>query len=116
MVHLRGHRADYDRWAESGGAGWSYDAMLPHFKRSETVPDGDPAWRGQDGPMRPSQPRHGHPMSAAFVAAAAAAGWPVTADFNGAQPEGAGWQDAAILDGRRQSVADAYLTPVRGPI
>ena len=111
MVYLRGHQADYVRWAEAGGAGWSYEGLLPYFKRSETVPDGDPAWRGQDGPMRPSPARNGHPMSAAFVAAVAAGGWPVTADFNGVQPEGAGWQDLAIVDGRRQTGADAYLTP-----
>lgn len=112
MVYLRGHPHDYDSWAAVGGAGWSYQEVLPYLRRMETVPGADPAWRGQDGPMRPGPARNPHPLSAAFLDAASAAGYPRTQDPNGAQPEGAGWHDLAIVDGRRQTAADAYLHPI----
>ncbi len=112
MVHLRGHRADFDGWAEVAGEGWSYDAVLPYFQRSETVPGGDRKVRGDTGPLRPAPAVTGNPTSAAFIAAAEQAGHPVTDDFNGVDQEGAGWHDLAISDGRRHSVATAYLAPV----
>ena len=113
MVHLRGHRNDYDQWAkEFGAAGWSFDDVLPYFKKSESVPGTDPELRGQHGPMRPSLARTPNPLSEAFVAAAVAAGFPLSADLNGGQAEGAGLNDLAIVDGQRQSAADAYLRPL----
>lgn len=113
MVYLRGHRDDYDSWErEFGATGWSYDEMLPYLCKSESVPGAEPTWRGQDGPMRPARARDPHPLSEVFLAAAAAAGYPLSADLNGAQAEGAGWNDLAIHDGRRQSIADGYLKPV----
>lgn len=112
MVHLRGHRADFDAWAEVAGESWSYDAVLPYFMRSETVPDGDRKVRGDSGPLRPAQAATRNPTSTAFVEAAAQAGHPTTDDFNGTEQEGAGWHDLAISDGRRHSVATAYIAPV----
>ncbi|MEV0275818.1 GMC family oxidoreductase N-terminal domain-containing protein [Streptomyces sp. NPDC050610] len=113
MVFLRGHRADYDRWAAAGCAGWGYDALLPVFRRMETVAGKDPAYRGDSGPMRPAPVSGGNPLSQVFVDAAVAAGHPETDDFNGARQEGVGWHDLNIVDGRRQSVASGYLHPVR---
>jgi len=113
MVYLRGHRDDYDSWERDFGAtGWSYRDVLSYFLKAESVPGADPTWRGQDGPMRPSRARDPHPLSEAFLSAAAAAGYPISSDLNGAQAEGAGWNDLAIHDGRRQTIADAYLKPV----
>jgi len=113
MVYLRGHRDDYDSWERQFGAtGWSYREVLPYLRKAETVPGADPTWRGLDGPMRPARAGDPHPLSEVFLAAAAAAGYPISADLNGAQAEGAGWNDLAIHDGRRQSIADGYLKPV----
>ncbi|MCI3930576.1 GMC family oxidoreductase [Streptomyces sp. AN091965] len=116
LVFLRGHRADYDRWAAAGCAGWGFDDLLPHFKRMESVPGGDRAHRGDAGPLRvaPVRPEDANPLSAAFVEAAVAAGHARTDDFNGAAQEGVGWPDLTIADGARQSAADAYLRPLDG--
>ena len=113
MVYLRGHHNDYDSWVKEHGAeGWSFEEVLPYLRRSESVAGADPNLRGQHGPMRPSRARTPNPLSEVFLAAASAAGFPLSSDLNGAQAEGAGWNDLAIVDGRRQSVADAYLRPV----
>ncbi|GHC41872.1 GMC family oxidoreductase [Streptomyces flavofungini] len=117
MVFLRGHRADYDAWAAAGCDGWGFDDLLPYFRRMESVPGGGGAGaelRGDRGPLRPSPTPDAdvNPVSRAFVAAAAAAGHPLTDDFNGARQEGAGLHDLTVADGVRQSAADAYLHPV----
>src|SRR5882757_1588360 len=111
MVYLRGHRSDYDSWERAGAAGWSYRQMLPYLRRMESVPGADPALRGQHGPMRPAPARVVNPLSPVFLAAATEAGHQMSEDLNGERAEGAGWPDLAIVDGRRQSAADAYLRP-----
>ncbi|WP_328810544.1 GMC family oxidoreductase [Rhodococcus sp. NBC_00294] len=112
MVHLRGHRNDFDHWTETAGESWSYDAVLPYFVRSETVVDGDSKVRGDSGPLRPAPSADPHPVSQTFLDAAAEVGHPITRDFNGTDQEGAGWHDLAIADGARTSVANAYLSPI----
>ncbi|MBI5337826.1 MAG: GMC family oxidoreductase N-terminal domain-containing protein [Mycolicibacterium rufum] len=115
MVYLRGHPSDYDGWAAAGCAGWDHESVLPHFRRMETVRGADPRFRGVDGPMRPAPAAEevANPLSQVFLDAALAAGFPMTDDFNGAEPEGAGWHDLSIADGSRQSTAAAYLHPAR---
>jgi choline dehydrogenase len=113
MVYLRGHPADFDHWAKSGSVGWDYDSVLPYFKRMETTTGRNLDFRGDSGPMRPAVAATPNPLSPVFVDAAAAAGFPVTDDFNGANPEGAGWHDLSITGGHRQSTAQAYLAPIR---
>lgn len=54
MVHLRGHPDDFDHWAKTGCTGWDYASVLPYFRRMETVTDGDPRYRGTDGPLTPA--------------------------------------------------------------
>lgn len=115
MVHLRGHPNDFAAWSESGCTGWDYDAVLPFFKRMETVAGGDPCYRGVDGPMRPAPAVRPNPLSQAFLDAARSAGYPLTGDFSGDAPEGAGWHDLAIHEGMRQSAAAAYSAPARQP-
>ncbi|GIG00173.1 GMC family oxidoreductase [Catellatospora citrea] len=109
MVYLRGHRNDFDSWAEGGADGWAYDDVLPYFQRMETVPDGDLRYRGFRGPMMPQRSAAPNPISQVFVDAAAQVGHPVTRDFNGAVQAGVGWHDLSICDGKRQSTAAAYL-------
>lgn len=116
MVYLRGHPADFDRWAESGCGGWGYADVLPYFRRMETAHGADPRYRGVDGPMRPApvSKAEANPLSQVFLDGAGAAGFPLTDDFSGAFPEGAGWHDLSVTGGLRQSAAAAYLHPVRG--
>jgi choline dehydrogenase len=115
MVHLRGHAADFDEWAGVGGAaGWDYEGVLPYFRRSEDVPDGDPAYRGRGGPLRPRPYGTQDPVGMRFVEGAQRAAHDRVADFNAASMLGVGFPDALILDGRRESTASAYLRPAMG--
>ncbi|HCU78851.1 MAG TPA: glucose-methanol-choline oxidoreductase, partial [Microbacterium sp.] len=79
----RGARADYDAWADAGATGWGYDDLLPYFRRSETRPGGDPAYRGLHGPVRVAPLSRVHPIATALLDAAAARGLPVLDDANG---------------------------------
>jgi choline dehydrogenase len=114
MVFLRGHRNDFDTWAAQGAKGWDYEAVLPFFRKMETVDGGDPKYRGDSGPMRPHVAADPNPVSETFLAAAKELGYPATDDFNGAVHEGAGWHELNITGGRRQSTAVAYLHPAEG--
>lgn len=112
MVHVRGHREDFEQWAALGCRGWSFREILPYFKRSESYDKGDDAYRGRDGPLRVSRARLLHPLDQAFIAAGGEAGHDVSEDFNGPEPEGFGAYDQTIAAGERVSAADAYLRPV----
>ena len=114
MVYIRGHPHDYDTWADRGNEGWSYDDVLPYFKRAETLdsPRGDPGHHGTDGPLNVADPQDPRPISERFVDAALEAGLPHNDDFNGEQQEGAGLYHVTQKDGKRCSAADAYLKPV----
>lgn len=113
MSFIRGDRSVFDGWAADGAEGWSYADLLPYFKRSEHTTGRDPAYRGTDGPLvvGPVPVSKRHPVSAAFFDAVVQSGFPSTDDFNGAHPYGVGWYDVNIVDGHRQSTADAYLRP-----
>ncbi|WP_158601984.1 GMC family oxidoreductase [Pararobbsia silviterrae] len=112
MVHVRGHRDDYDGWAAAGCTGWSWDDVLPYFRRSETHPDGASEFRGGDGPVRLSRTQR-HPASDAFVKAMHETGIPLNTDFDAGEQEGAGYYFQAVHRGRRQSAATAYLRRAR---
>jgi choline dehydrogenase len=114
MNFARGHRASYDAWARRGAKGWGFDDLLPFFMRSEHTEGRDPALRGQDGPLRPAPAAQGHPVARAGLQAAAQAGHPIATDISSGAEQGFGWCDLNIIDGRRQSAADAYLRPVLG--
>ena len=88
MAYVRGHRADYDRWATGGLATWSYAHVLPYFRRQESWEDGPGEYRGGDGPLSTQRARYPDPLVQAFAAAGEAAGHPATEDYNGAQQEG----------------------------
>ncbi|MEU0965299.1 GMC family oxidoreductase N-terminal domain-containing protein [Streptomyces sp. NPDC005917] len=113
MSFVRGHRADYDGWAETA-PGWGYEDLLPFFRRSETTRGRDPAYRGTDGPVNVAPARNIHPLSHAFFHATEGAGYHRSDDLNGADQEGVGWWDLNIVDGVRQCAADGYLRPVLG--
>lgn len=115
MVYVRGHAKDYDHWNDSGAAGWSYADVLPYFKRMETWDDagqgGDPAWRGNDGPLHVTRGKRDNPLVTAFVEAGQQAGYQVTDDYNGEKQEGFGAMEQTIFKGQRWSAANAYLKP-----
>jgi 4-pyridoxate dehydrogenase len=112
LGYIRGHRADYDRWAAQGLAGWSYADMLPYFKRAETWEGGETSLRGGGGPMYVRRTKDVDPLYGAYINAGLRAGHPFTDDYNGAQQHGFGWAQWTIRRGKRDSTARAYLHPV----
>jgi choline dehydrogenase-like flavoprotein len=113
MAYTRGHRGDYDRWAQKGALGWSYADVLPYFKRCESWEHGDNAWRGGSGPVGTEFAKTRDPIYDAWIEAAKAAGLPVTDDYNGHQQEGFGRGQYTIRNGYRSSASNAYLRPAR---
>ena len=110
-LYVRGQRRDYDTWAQLGNRGWSYDDVLPYFRKSETRPGGNPAWRGQDGPLHVSDVHERHPLCEAFLAAAEGVGLARNPDYNSGDQEGAGYYQRTIRNGRRWGAAHAFLRP-----
>jgi 4-pyridoxate dehydrogenase len=113
MAYTRGHRGDYDRWAQKGARGWSYADVLPYFKRAETWEHGEDKYRGGSGPLGTQWAKTRDPLYEAWIDAGKAAGIPYTHDYNGASAEGFGHSQYTIRDGRRSSTANAYLKPAR---
>ncbi|MDV7144419.1 choline dehydrogenase [Tropicimonas sp. TH_r6] len=115
MVYVRGHAGDFDHWAEEGAEGWAFSDVLPYFKRMEHWHDGghggDPAWRGNDGPLHVIRGPRSNPLHAAFVEAGQQAGYELTDDYNGKKQEGFGAMEQNVWKGRRWSTSNAYLRP-----
>ena len=106
MMYVRGHARDYDGWAQRGCRGWSYAEVLPYFRRAEQHQNGPSDYHGGEGPLFVSSPRlDASPLAKAFIRAGQEAGYPYTADANGAQQEGFGPMDRTTRNGRRWSVA-----------
>jgi choline dehydrogenase/4-pyridoxate dehydrogenase len=111
MAYVRGHRGDYDRWAGEGLPDWSFEKVLPYFKRQESWERGADGYRGGDGPLTTQFSRFSDPLVDAWFGAGAEAGFAFTEDYNGAQQEGFGVWQSTIRNGRRCSTAVAYLQP-----
>jgi choline dehydrogenase/4-pyridoxate dehydrogenase len=111
MAYVRGHRGDYERWAEAGLTTWSYAHVLPYFRRQESWEGGAGTYRGGDGPLTTRVSRYSDPLVEAYRAAGEGAGHPVTEDYNGVKQEGFGRSQQTIRNGRRCSTAVAYLRP-----
>jgi 4-pyridoxate dehydrogenase len=114
MAYCRGHPRDYDRWASSGLPGWSYADVLPYFRRQESWAGGANDYRGGDGPLATRPSSYDDPLVEAYLDAGKAAGYPVTEDYNGANPEGFGRLQMTIRNGWRCSASTAYLRPALG--
>jgi choline dehydrogenase-like flavoprotein len=109
---MRGHPDDFAAWVAAGATGWGWDDLLPYFRKSETSPFADAAHYGASGPVHLQQPADPHALTWAHMAAGAALGLTPIRDHNGpAGMAGPTLNTLTIRDGRRQSVADAYLTP-----
>ncbi len=111
MIYLRGHRADFDEWAASGCEGWSYDEVLPYFKRSEDNERGEDEFHGVGGPLSVSDSRSLTPFIEAQLEAAVQAGYEHIEDLNVDRPEGVSRFQLTQRNGMRCSAADAFLHP-----
>ena len=113
MIYARGQRQDYDDWAAEGNVGWSFDEVLPYFKRAEHNERGADAFHGTGGPLNVMDLQRPNRFGPAFVEAGRQAGYPVNPDFNGATQEGVGLYQVTHRAGERFSAAKAYLAPAR---
>jgi choline dehydrogenase-like flavoprotein len=134
QIFIRGQREDFDHWRDLGCAGWGFDDLLPYFKkleRFEMLVDPasakhlklggkplagqvDAAFHGTDGPLNIAPLRSLNPMTGVYLEAAQLAGYPLTADFNGARQNGVGYYTFTQRGGERLTAERAYLDPVRG--
>lgn len=112
MIYTRGHPRDYDHWAALGNAGWSWQDVLPIFRRSENNARGADAFHGTGGGLNVSDLVYSHPVSGAFVEACVEAGFPATRDFNSDVQEGVGLYQVTQIGGERSNVARGYLKPI----
>ena len=117
MIYIRGHAYDYDLWRQQGNEGWSYDDVLPYFKKAENFHgDGDEEFHGYSGPLHVKKSdREDDLLLDKFIEAGDQAGFPLTRDFNGKEQEGFSRYEHTINDTprgpRRWSSAQAYLHP-----
>ena len=112
LLYVRGQSQDFDTWRQLGNTGWSFEDVLPYFKRAEDQERGADDFHGSGGPLGVSDVRMKNPLCEAYIKASVAAGIPHTTDFNGSSQEGAGYYQLTTKDGRRCSTAVAYLKPV----
>jgi choline dehydrogenase len=110
MVYIRGQAEDFDHWRQLGNTGWSFEDVLPYFKRSEHQVRGVDAFHGIGGPLCVSDVAH-HPICEAFIKSAVELGFERNDDFNGASQDGVGYHQTTTRDGRRCSTAVGYLRP-----
>jgi choline dehydrogenase-like flavoprotein len=113
MVYIRGNRADYDSWAKEGATGWSYDEVLPLFRRAESNSRGESTYHGGSGPLHVEDLRSPNDLSRSIVEAMVATGIERNDDFNGPEQLGAGFYQVSQRRGHRWTTADGYLVPAR---
>ncbi|WP_156840569.1 GMC family oxidoreductase [Novosphingobium aquimarinum] len=112
MIYMRGHSRDYDIWRQKGCIGWSYDDVLPYFRKMETSWRGEGPYHGGTGPMSVSPVADEHLQASAIRDAVKAAGYPLTDDFSGERQEGFSRCEVTVSPrGHRASTSAAYLKP-----
>lgn len=110
----RGQPADFDHWAQLGNRGWSYQDVLPYFKRMERrIGPADETYRGRDGYLPVTTQDYRHPLADLFIQGANEYGIPTNPDYNAGKQEGISYAQRAILNGRRQSAARTFLKPAK---
>ena len=115
MVYIRGNQADYNEWAEGGAEGWSYDDVLPYFKKAEDNERGEDQFHGVGGPLGVSEGRSMNPLADAWIEAAKALGHEANPDFNGARQEGVGRYQTTQRNGMRCGTVRGLHPSGRGP-
>lgn len=116
MVYIRGNAYDYDHWSQLGNQGWSYESVLPYFKRAEDFSgEGDDEYHGTGGPLSVQKSnRENDELLDVFVEAGQQAGIPFTKDFNGKRQEGVSRYEHTMRGSKRCSAARGYLHPALG--
>ena len=110
MLYVRGHKWDYDHWSELGNNGWSYDEILPYFKKAEHNEIHQNDFHGQNGPLNVANIRHKNKPVDDFVETGSSV-FGFNEDFNGESQEGIGYYQTTQKNGKRCSAAKAYLVP-----
>ena len=113
LLYVRGQAEDFDHWRQLGNVGWSFEDVLPYFRRAEDQERGEDALHGVGGPLAVSNVSEPHPLCEAFIEAVQQAGFRRNDDFNGASQEGAGYFQLTARNGRRWSTAVGYLRSAR---
>jgi choline dehydrogenase len=113
MIYIRGVPLDFERWAQSGADGWSWDEVLPYFRRAEKQSTHIDEMHGADGPLHVQDVRDKRSVHEAFINAMGETGIPRNPDFNGVDQAGAGYFQFTQHNGRRWSTASAYLRDAR---
>lgn len=113
LLYVRGQREDFDHWRQLGNTGWSFEDVLPYFRRSEDQQRGADDLHGAGGPLSVCDVSEPHPLCEAFIEASEQAGFPRNNDFNGPEQEGAGYFQLTARNGRRSSTATGYLKQAR---
>lgn len=111
MAYVRGHAADYDRWAQMGLRDWSFDRVLPYFRRAESFAGGSDTYHGGDGPILTQRAADATPLIDEWLSAGRSAGFTVTDDYNGKTQDGFDRFQFNIGNGRRANSAARYLRP-----
>jgi choline dehydrogenase-like flavoprotein len=109
MIYIRCQKEDYDNWAALGNHGWTYEDVLPYFRKSEDNDRLANRYHGEGGPLWVSDQLGVHELTRAFVRAAQQWGLPFNPDFNGDTMYGAGFYQVTCRHGRRRSAAVSYL-------
>ena len=113
MVYVRGNKNDYERWSSFGLKNWSYENVLPFFKKIETWSGGENRYRGGSGILPINQSENKNPLFKAFLNSAQEAGHNINEDMNGEDQEGFGMYDVTIHKGERASASKYYLKPAK---
>jgi choline dehydrogenase len=113
LIYIRGQAEDFNHWRQLGNAGWSFDDVLPYFRKAEDNERGADEFHGTGGLLAVSDLRDRHPLAVAYVEAAVQCGYPCNDDFNGAVQEGAGYYQTTMRGGVRASTAAGYLKQAR---
>ncbi|HEY8288430.1 MAG TPA: choline dehydrogenase [Acetobacteraceae bacterium] len=113
MLYVRGNPLDYNTWAQYGNRGWSYDSVLPYFKKAEHFEPGGDESRGKGGPLNVTHMRERAELLDAFIDAAADEGFPRNPDYNNGHQEGFGYFQVTQKNGERWSTARGFLAPIR---
>ncbi|MBV1837868.1 GMC family oxidoreductase [Acetobacter estunensis] len=113
MVYTRGNAGDYDAWEQLGATGWSYEDVLPYFRKSESNVRGASRYHGAQGPLHVTRGVRTSELCDLFIEAGLQAGYPYNEDFNAADQNGFGDFDATVWKGRRWSTATAFLKRAR---
>ncbi|MDF2097301.1 GMC family oxidoreductase [Aquibaculum arenosum] len=113
MIYVRGQPQDYDGWAQRGCPGWSFEEVLPYFRKLEDFDGPTHPLRARGGPLSLTEVKERPEVAEAFIAAAEAAGHVRNPDYNAESQDGFGYYQVNQRAGRRISAAEAYLKPAR---